>query len=243
MSASRRKGLDRVPSVWVLQHTATETLGYFEEVLKGHAIGFDYIKAYGGESVPARMAGKSGLIVMGGPMGVYEQAEHPFLRDEMRLIESALELGKPVLGVCLGSQLLAAALGAKVTKGERKELGWYPVTLSEAAAQDPLFAGIQPTFWPFHWHGDVFPLPKDCAGLAASKQTPCQAFRYGHKAYGLLFHLEVTGEQIVQMLTVFADELHRAGGTEEEINQQTPLHLPALNEIARTVFGRWAAML
>src|SRR5208282_663890 len=117
----RREGLDELRSVFVLQHTPIETLGTIEDALRGHRIGAEYIETHAGKPVPGEMAGKAGVIVMGGPMGVYEQAKYPFLRDEMRLIESALTLGIPVLGVCLGSQLLAAVLGAEVKKGERKE--------------------------------------------------------------------------------------------------------------------------
>ena len=232
-----------MPSVWVLQHTPSETLGTIEDVLRGHQVAFNYLQTFAGQPVPAEMGDQAGLIVMGGTMGVYEQAEHPFLRDEMRLIESALKLGRPVLGVCLGSQLLAAVLGAEVKKGERKELGWHAVTLAEHTAEDPLFAGIQPEFWPFHWHGDVFSLPQNAVGLASSVQTPCQAFRYGKNAYGILFHLEVTGEQISQMLADFAEELREAGGKATDIAEQIPRHLPALQEIAGAVFGRWASLL
>jgi len=232
-----------VQSVWVLQHTPSETLGTIEDVLRVNRSGINYIETHAGKPVPGEMADKAGLIVMGGPMGVYEQVKYPFLRDEMRLIESALTMGRPVLGVCLGSQLLAAALGAEVKKGERKELGWHAVTLAEFAAQDPLFAGVKPEFWPFHWHGDVFSLPKQAVGLASSRQTPCQAFRYGKNAYGILFHLEVTREQISQMLSDFAEELREAGGEAAEITEQTPRHLPGLQEIAGDVFGRWASLL
>ena len=230
-------------SVWVLQHTASETLGTIEDVLRGHGIGFNYIQTHVGKPVPGEMADQAGLIVMGGPMGVYEQAKYPFLRDEMRLIDSALALGRPVLGVCLGSQLLAAALGAEVKKGERKELGWHAVTLSDLAPQDPVFAGVKPEFWPFHWHGDVFSLPKQAVGLASSRQTPSQAFRYGKNAYGILFHLEVTREQILQMLLDFAEELREAGGKPTEIMEQIPRHLPLVEKIAGNVFGRWASAL
>ena len=237
----RQKGFDELPSVWVLQHG--ETLGTIEDVLRGHHIGVEYIETYAGKPVPREMADKAGLIVMGGPMGVYEQAKYPFLGDEMRLIESALALGRPVLGVCLGSQLLAAVLGAEVKKGERKELGWHAVTLSELAAQDLLFAGVKKEFWPFHWHGDVFSLPKHAVRLASSQQTPCQAFRYGKNAYGILFHLEVTPEQVSQMLAAFAEELREAGGDAAKITAGIPGHLPVLEEIAGEVFGRWALAL
>jgi len=214
-----------------------------EDVLRGNGANFEYIETHRGALVPGEIADRSGLIVMGGPMGVYEYAKYPFLRDEMRLIESVLKLGRPVLGVCLGSQLLAAALGAEVKKGERKELGWHAVTLSDSAGQDTIFSGVKTEFWPFHWHGDVFSLPKDAVGLASSRQTPQQAFRYGENAYGILFHLEVTQGQISQMLLDFADELREAGGSSGEITKETSRHLPALQEIASGVFGRWASLL
>jgi GMP synthase (glutamine-hydrolysing) len=214
-----------------------------EGVLRAKGASFEYIETHRGESVPGPIADKSGLIVMGGPMGVYEYATYPFLRDEMRLIESALKLERPVLGVCLGSQLLASVLGAEVKKGESKELGWHAVTLSDAAAQDALFTGVKTEFWPFHWHGDVFSLPQHAVGLASSRQTPQQAFRYGKSAYGILFHLEVTQGQISQMLSDFAEELREAGGSRSEIADQTPRHLPPLQEIANGVFGRWASLL
>lgn len=237
------KVLTTVESVWVLQHNPIEGLGSIEDVLRARQIGFDYVETHRGKRVPRDMGGKAGLIVMGGSMGVYEQATYPFLRDELRLIESALQAEQPVLGVCLGSQLLASVLGADVTRGARKELGWYPVTLSEAAASDPLFAGINPSFWPFHWHGDVFPLPKQCVPLARSEQTECQAFRHGKNAYGLLFHMEVTRQQIARMLAEFADELHEAGGMKSAIDEETARYLPALQELAAQVLGRWASGL
>ena len=226
-----------------MQHTLCETLGSFEAVLQGNGVEYSYIETHEGNPVPAEMAEKAGLIVMGGPMGVYEYARYPFLRDEMYLIESALKLEKPVLGVCLGSQLLAAALGAEVKKGERKELGWHTVTLSDSAAHDPLFRGVGNEFCPFHWHGDVFSLPREAIRLASSKQTLNQAFRYGKNAYGILFHLEVTGGQVSQMLSDFADELRETGGSASEISEQSTHYLPTLHGIATTVFGRWAEML
>ena len=235
--------MDRVPSVWVLQHTASETLGTIEGALAGRGIGFNYVQTHSGTPVPRGMGDAAGLIVMGGPMGVYEQAQYPFLRDEMRLIESALVLGRPVLGVCLGSQLLAAVLGAEVKKGEAKELGWRRVVLTEAGAEDALFARVQPEFWPFHWHGDVFSLPRQAVSLASSHQTPCQGFRYSRSAYGLLFHLEVTRGQILQMLSDFALELQEASGDAAEITKMIQQHLPTLEVIADEVFSRWADMV
>jgi len=230
-------------NVWVMQHALCENLGTIEDVLRGHQIGFEYIETYAGKSVPREMAGRAGLIVMGGPMGVYEHDQYPFLRDEIRLLECALAMERPVLGICLGSQLLAAALGAEVKPGAKKELGWHAVTLSEFASQDPVFSGMRSEFWPFHWHGDVFSLPNQAIPLASSLQTACQAFRYGKNAYGILFHLEVTEKQIAQMLSDFAEELREAGGDGQEITIQASRHLPILKGIAWYVFGRWASAL
>ena len=230
-------------SVCVLQHTANETLGTIADCLSSRQVLYDYIRPFRGDPVPNAMDGRGGLILMGGPMGVYEQAKHPFLLDEMRLIEAALATGRPVLGVCLGSQLLAAVLGAEVKRGAQKELGWHPVTLTDAARQDPIFGGVRGEFWPFHWHGDVFPLPPTAVGLAASGQTACQAFRFGTNAYGILFHLEVTAGQVDAMLSEFADELRDAGGEADAIRRETPHRLPAIQEISRDVFGRWAGMV
>jgi GMP synthase (glutamine-hydrolysing) len=129
------------------------------------------------------MGDAAGLIVMGGPMGVYEEARFPFLRRERNLIERALADRVPVLGICLGSQLLASALGAPVRKGLRKEIGWHPVYLEDAAGDDPLFRETPVEFDAFHWHGDVFDLPTGAVRLAHSSLTEYQAFRYGENAY------------------------------------------------------------
>ena len=230
-------------SVWVLQHAPVEALGTIEDALEAHGIAPHYVPTHLGQPVPREMGGKVGLVVMGGPMGVYEEEACPFLRDERRLIGMALAEGVPILGVCLGSQLLAATLGAEVKKGEKKELGWHKVTLTPAAATDTLFTGVTPEFWPFHWHGDVFSLPAGADALAFSTQTACQAFRCGENAYGILFHLEVTAAQIIAMVSTFAHELAEAGIEPDEVTGGVPRYLPALGRVADAVFGRWAALI
>jgi len=161
-------------TVWILQHVACETPGIIAGVLKSQGLSAQTIRPFRSQPVPKRMGDTVGLIVMGGPMGVYDQRSYPFLLDEMRLIEDALKQGKPILGVCLGSQLLAAAVGAKVTKGERKEIGWYPVTLTGSARTDRLWKGVEPSFVAYHWHGDIFELPRGALSLASSDLTECQ---------------------------------------------------------------------
>jgi len=225
--------------IWVIQHHQVENLGNIAEALEGAALAWQYIRTFEGQPVPKDMKGAGGLILMGGPQGVYEADEAPYLKDEMRLIESALKDNRPVLGVCLGSQLLAAALGAKVYQGARREIGWYPVRLTSEARNDRLLNGVPEQFTAFHWHGDIFDLPHDSVTLASSEISPIQAFRYGDKAYGFLCHLEVTEASVQAMVREFTDETKHAslrgdilGGIDDNAEP--------LAEIAETVFGRWA---
>jgi len=230
-----------VGEVLVLQHAGPETLGTIADSLTGHDLAPRYIRTFAGEPVPEDPEASSGLILMGGPMGVYEQDRYPFLRTEMRLIEQTLKSGKPVLGVCLGSQLIAAALGAPVGKGVRKEIGWHPVHLTTQAALDPLFGAVPREFTGFHWHGDVFELPAGADWLASSGLTEFQAFRY-ESAWGLLFHLEVQEPLIAGMVDAFVDELTEAGVDGAAILDAAAVNLPGLRTVATTVFDAWAAM-
>ena len=226
-------------TVLVLQHAPGETLGTIADALTAARVRFDYIRSAAGQPVPPELGAAAGLVVMGGPQSVYEQDKLPFLRDELRLIEDALRCGKPILGVCLGSQLLAAALGAKVYPGLQKEIGWFDVVLRD----DPFWAGAPRQFTALHWHGDLFDLPAGAIPLASSALTPHQAFRYGANACGLMFHLEMTDHQIAGMVTEFADELHQAGVEDCAILTGTRQHLPVLQGIGRRVFTGWARRL
>ena len=230
-------------NVLVLQHAEPETPGIIAAALAEHGIDIHTIRTYAGDAVPDSLAPYAGLLVMGGPMGVYEQDIYPHLTAELRLITEAVRAEKPILGICLGSQLLAAALGAPVAPGPAKEIGWHPVTLASDAATDPLFTGLPATFTAFHWHGDAYPLPLGTVPLASSAITPCQAFRYGYNAYGLLFHLEVTAGMVRDMVTTFEDEVTAAGLDGAAILAGIPIHHPPLQQIGYTVFHRWAAMI
>jgi GMP synthase (glutamine-hydrolysing) len=228
--------------VIVLQHEQVEGLGTIAEALSGEGILPRYSRAHAGDSIPKELGGSAGLIVMGGPMGVYEASRYPFLRDELRLIEKALARGAPVLGICLGSQLVAHALGAEVRPSGGKEIGWYPVRLREAAATDPLWKGTEPSFTAFHWHGDFFALPKDAIHLASSDFSPFQAYRSG-TAYGFLFHLEATEAIVQDMVRAWPRELADEKLDGAAIVGGAKEHLSSMRSIARRVFGRFASLL
>jgi GMP synthase (glutamine-hydrolysing) len=160
----------------------------------------------------------------------------------MRLIEDAIRHGLPVLGVCLGAQIVAAALGAKVERNPAgKEIGWHPIQLDDAAQQDRLMRDLPETLTPFHWHGDIFEPPSGAVSLARSEKTPCQAFRYGENVYALQFHFEVTTEGVRAMAAAFATDLEREKISADAMLARSVEFMPALERTADTVFSRWAS--
>lgn len=229
--------------VLVLQHAVSENLGTIEDALIASGVAFEYVRTFEGQHVPGDIDGSFGLIVMGGPMGVYETDRFPFLNQEMKLIETFLKAQRPILGVCLGSQLLASALGAKVRRGKRKEIGWFPVELTPDSTHDRLWSGQPSRFAAYHWHGDIFELPKEAVPLASSDITPVQSFRYGDQAYGILFHLEVTERHIWKMLKEFAGEIQQENLDAEGILLQAGFLLPPLQQIGATIFRRWTELV
>ncbi|SEQ34112.1 GMP synthase-Glutamine amidotransferase [Solimonas aquatica] len=173
------------------QHADFEGLGCIAPALlqRGHRL--QNVRLYAGEPPPAPDAFEA-LIVMGGPMNIYEYEEHPWLRAEKQAIAQAIAAGKPVLGVCLGAQLMADVLGGKVTRNAETEIGWFELRLNEQGKREPLFAGFPERFTAFHWHGDTFAIPPGAQNLMSSAACVNQAYRYGERVVGIQFHLEVT---------------------------------------------------
>ena len=231
-----------MPTVFVLQHAACEPLGLIEGALTASGLSLHRFQVQEGDSVPQEIGAAAGLVVLGGSMGVHDQEQYPFLAEELRLIRQAALQEVPILGVCLGAQLLAFALGAEVRQNVAQEIGWHPVSLTAEAAEDPLWRGLPKTWMGFHWHGDCFETPPGAAALAASALTPCQAFRFGRLAYGFQFHLEVTDAVVRDWTAEFAGELTRAGLDAAPIFAGLSAHLAPMQTTAREVFGRWAAL-
>jgi GMP synthase (glutamine-hydrolysing) len=231
-----------MPEVLVLQHAEPEGLGTIQDALTAAGVKFRTVRGDLGERIPAGLDGAAGLIVMGGPMGVYEQDRYPFLADELALIQTCLGANVPMLGICLGSQLLAAALGARVRPGSRKEIGWYRVSLTPEAAEDRLFRGVPNPFQGFHWHGDIYDVPEGAVKLASSELTGCQAFRHG-SAYGILFHMEVTPASVEAMAQAFPEEMAEGGVSRAMLEQGRAEHLVQLQAVGVQVFGGWVESL
>ncbi len=233
--------MSRRPAVLCLQHVAVEPPGAVAEAVGAAGLALEATRIDRGEAVPRSAEGLAGLVVMGGPMGVPQADRYPHLAAERRLLEDALSRAVPVLGICLGSQLLASALGARVERGPRLELGWLPVQLEPAARGDPLFGPLPPEITALHWHGDVFELPRGASSLARSALTGCQAFRRG-RAWGILFHLEVDEAQVEAMAGAFPEDLEEAGVSEDQLRAGTRQHLAVARRLGRGVFDRWAAL-
>jgi GMP synthase (glutamine-hydrolysing) len=229
--------------VHVIQHVEIEPLGIISDVLEMKNIQTEHTHVYRGDTVPTNLDGAGALILMGGPMGANDFDEYPTLLDELRLIGVALERRLPLLGICLGSQLIATALGESVYPGEKKEIGWHQVIPSHEAANDPLMSNLREPFAGLHWHGDIFDLPADAELLASSAQTECQAFRYEENVYGFLFHMEITEQMIADWTHHFADEAEETGQTSDKIRSQSRELLPQLHERGRQVFERWAELV
>ena len=193
-------------NIHYFQHVPFETPDRILDWAKvgGHSL--SATRFFAGESLPD-LRDLDLLVVMGGPMGVHEEGKYPWLAAEKRFIREAVESGMKVLGICLGAQLLASALGAKVYPNPQKEIGWYPVNLTPAGRQSRAFHKFPSVFTTFHWHGDTFDLPPEAEWLASSEACRNQAFQYGQNVFGLQFHLEVSPEGVKGLLGHCGDEL------------------------------------
>ena len=227
----------------VIQHVPHERLGTFEEAFRAAGCTLEPLRIFESTKWPS-LQGIDGIVSMGGPQSVYEQTKYPWISQELALLRDAVKQQVPMLGVCLGAQLLAAALGARVTKNPQKEIGWYPLMREPAADGDGMFAPFGQTETVFQWHGDTFALPKDAIRLASSPLCQEQGFRYQDYAYGLQFHVEVT-EPIVRawmQTPINRAELASLKGQIDPltIRRQSRQHVSRLQELAHHVATTFA---
>jgi GMP synthase (glutamine-hydrolysing) len=228
--------------VLVLQHIACEPPGAFEDVLIAAGADIHRVELDEGEPLPS-WQNYVAIVAMGGPMSVNDDAELPWLTAEKQAIADAVKAGVPYWGSCLGVQLLAASLGARVYSGTQPEVGVLPVALTNDGRSDPVFAGLPPEFLTLQWHGDTFDLPDGATRLASSSAYPNQAFRVGQTAYGVQFHVEVTDQMAREWAQVpayaeYADRVLGAGGIDRLMTEFDAARDRML-DVGRRMFERW----
>ena len=227
--------------VLVLQHIACEPPGVFEDVLAERAHELVRVELDEGDPLPAGTW--DAIVAMGGPMSVNDEGEHPWLAGEKAAIASHVRAGRPFWGSCLGAQLLASALGARVYAGPAPEVGVLAVELTAAGLDDPVLRALPAAIDTLQWHGDTFDLPEGAVLLASSPAYPHQAFRVGRAAYGVQFHVEVTeamGEEWagVPAYAEYADRVLGPGGS-DRLLAEFRLSSPLMQQHARDLFERW----
>ena len=229
--------------VLFLQHGDVDKPGLLEEALADSGVELDVLHASAKGCVFPSMADYHGLALGGGGQSAYQVAEFPYLESECQLIRDALDADKPVLGLCLGGQLIARALGAAVVRAPRKEIGFFPVSMTPAAAEDPIVGGLPPVFPATHWHGDSFDVPVGGRSLAYSQLTRHQLFRFGRACYGFQFHLEMTPSLFEELVWDSEDYLVDVGEEPEVLIREARRVLPSLEPYAKQVFQHWSAQL
>ena len=230
-----------MPKLLVCRHVAFEILGTLDPLLRKAGFRIRYVNFGRHPEIKPVLDGYHGLVILGGPMNVDDVDRYPHLTTETRLVQEAIERDMPVLGICLGAQLVARALGARVRPNEGVEIGWYDVSPTNEGEIDPMLSHFQGTERLFQWHRDTFEIPDGAVRLATSTTCVNQAFRYQSNVYAFQFHLEVDEALIRRWLKVpiHVRELEslRDAIDPEQIRRQTPNYIDRLKQLSDQVFG------
>ncbi|NQE05932.1 GMP synthase [glutamine-hydrolyzing] subunit A [ANME-1 cluster archaeon GoMg1] len=225
--------------VLIVQHVECEGPGYLKDFLHEKRIEYEIARMYEEEQLPDNF---DALIVLGGPMNVYEEERHPYLKSLNKTITNFATEGGHYLGFCLGGQLLAKALDAKVRRNHTKEIGNFEILLTERGVKDPLFKGFKHTFPALEWHGDTFEIPEGAIKLAESELCTNQAFRFKN-AYGLQFHLETTPEMLKEWTDVYADEFNEEGIDAAVMLKETEKKADIYRELSNQLFANFLRLV
>ena len=226
--------------IYIFRHITCEGPGYFGEYLNRHGIPFRIVAIDLGDPVPTDIADMGGLVFMGGPMSVNDPLA--WIDAELKLIRQAQRADLPVLGHCLGGQLIAKALGATVQANAEREIGWHEVRQSTPAS--PWLAGLPPTFAAFHWHGETFDLPEGAVHLMESRRCRHQAFAHG-RMLALQFHVEMTASMVREWVELYRKELANPGAgiqSHDAMLSDLEAHTNKLQAVADVIYGRWLSM-
>jgi GMP synthase (glutamine-hydrolysing) len=229
--------------VLVFQHVANKILGTLNPTLRSRGLKIRYVNFDRTPDASPSIEKYNGLVVLGGQMGVYEADRYRHIPVEMKLIEDALKRDIPILGICLGAQMLAQVLGSEVRKSTDKEIGWYDINLTEDGKTDPLLSHFKNTEKLFQLHGDTFDIPKCATHLATSQLLPAQAYRFGTKVYGLQFHLEVDQAMIHRWLDNKNNQEEIKNSNDKfsinQIQNETNLHISRSIELSQKTFSNF----
>jgi GMP synthase (glutamine-hydrolysing) len=226
---------DAMKNAVAIYHVAFEDAGTLGPVLEERGIGLQYLQAGRDDLSPALDTDL--LVVLGGPIGIYEIERYPFLKSELATIEAAVKKGTPVVGICLGAQALAAVLASRVYPGAQAELGWDELILTEEGKASPL--GVLEGLRVLNWHGDTFDLPSGATRLASTPLTPNQAFAYGPKVLALQFHVELPERDMERWLIGHTLELAKNNVNLAEMRSATSRYAPPTNAASRKLFNAW----
>lgn len=224
--------------VLALRHVDFEHLGEFEPVLEARGLRIHYVDPASTDLTSIDPAGPALLCVLGGPIGAYEDDRYPWLAAEIEFVRRRLNSKRPLIGICLGAQLMARALGARVYPGPEKEIGWAPLTITQAGLATPLSALAEVPAM-LHWHGDTFDLPAGCETLASTRAVPNQAFAMGRHALALQFHPEICVDELERWLVGHACELSVNGIDPRKVRADAEHHGAALARASREMLSQW----
>ncbi|QMU56402.1 MAG: amidotransferase [Candidatus Mycalebacterium zealandia] len=229
----------------VFQHVGHEAPGRLGELMRENGFDIQSVNFGAGDGIPEKTDDFAALVVMGGPMNVYESGKYPYLESETRFLSDFIKSGRAVMGICLGAQLMAVALGARVYAGDEKEIGWYDITVTDEAADDAVFGAFSRTEKVFQWHGDTFDVPAGAERLAFSDYFPNQAFKYGEKAYALQFHIETNGQMVRDWLGKEENRRELESGVfdTEKIESDIGVYGGDMGKLADSVFSSFLKLV
>ena len=246
--SNSEQGLNKLMKrLLVFQHVPYEVLGKLDPMLRNAGFRIRYVNFGRDPETLPDVSKYDAMVILGGPMCISQSDAYPHLNIEIQCIRNAIEQNIPILGICLGAQLIAAALGAKVYSNHTKEIGWYDVTPTQEGLRDPVVRHLGGHEQIFQWHGDTFDIPPGAVHLASSPDCANQAFRFGDNIYGFQFHLEVDQPMVERWFAIpsMLKEVSNTGylKSAEEMLKQTQQHINASTELGEKTFGAFIELI